>query len=325
MMSSTTTATETASVSYKAKAVPTVQSLPATTSIEEITSALALAGGVILRKAVSGDTLDKIEQEVRPLLLHDSPWVGTFFPAQTRRAYGMLGVSALYAREIVMHPVFQAVSKKFLIKKHWFWEGLNKQWAVSKPQLSNTIVFSIGAGASAQPLHRDDSIHQWIPEAIETYPTDLSSRDASVGFFVAAKKATKANGATRFIPGSHLWGHETPPDESLCQWAEMEKGDAFLMLASCFHGGSANTTADEERLIFSSFMTRGTLRQEENQYLAVEKEKMKILDVDIQQTAGYSLSEPFLGWVESTDPRMVLDPQIKGSSDMWTGTEEPEI
>lgn len=72
-------------------------------------------------------------------------------------------------------------------------------------------------------------------------------------------------------------------------------------------------------------MTRGVLRQEENQYIAVDKEKMKKLDVDIQQTAGYSLSEPFLGWVESTDPRMFLDPKIKGSADMWSGTEEPEI
>lgn len=88
---------------------------------------------------------------------------------------------------------------------------------------------------------------------------------------------------------------------------------------------SANTTTDEERLIFSSFMTRGTNRQEENQYLAVAQEKMKKLPVPIQQLAGYSLSEPFLGWVESTDPRVVLDPELKGSSDMWSGQDEPEI
>lgn len=34
-----------------------------------------------------------------------------------------------------------------------------------------------------------------------------------------------------------MWDHETPPDESLCVFAELEKGDAFIMLASCFHGG----------------------------------------------------------------------------------------
>lgn len=76
-----------------------------------------------------------------------------------------------------------------------------------------------------------------VTQYAEKYPEDISSREASIGFFVAAKKATKENGATRFIPGSHLWAHESPPDESLCQFAEMEKGDAFLMCASCFHAG----------------------------------------------------------------------------------------
>lgn len=224
-----------------------------------------------------------------------------------------------------MHPLFQGVSSKFLTQKQWFYEGTTKQWTVSRPQLSNTIVFSITPGAKAQPLHRDDSIFQWTVEETDKYPEKLNSREASIGFFVAGKKATKENGATRFIPGSHLWGHERAPDEADCVYAEMEKGDAFLMLASSFHGGSANHTEDEERLIFSSFMTRGTLRQEENQYLSVDREAMKKLSVPIQKVAGYSLSEPFLGWVASTDPRVILDPELKGNSDMWTGAEEPEI
>ena len=264
-------------------------------------------------------------KEVRPQLLVDSPWTGNFFPAQTRRAYGLVGRSPTYAKSIVMHPTFQSVASKFLAQKNWFYEGKNKQWAISRPQLSNTIVFSIGAGAAAQPLHRDDSIHQWAVEEAEKYPEKLNSRDASLGFFVAAKKATQENGATRFIPGSHLWGHDRAPEESEVVYAEMEKGDAFLMLASCFHAGSANTTKDEERLIFSSFLTRGTLRQEENQYLSNDIEAMKKLPVPIQKVAGYSLSEPFLGWIASTDPRVVLDPELKGNTDMWTGADEPEI
>lgn len=215
----------------------------------------------------------------------------------------MLDVSPTYASEIVMHPTYRGVASSLLTQKNWFWEGLNKQWAVSRPQLSNTIVFSIAPGAAAQPLHRDDSIHQMVPKAVDVYPED-ELRDASLGFFVAAKKATRENGATRVIPGSHLWDHEQPPDEELCTYAEMEKGDAFLMLASCFHAGSANKTTDEERLIFSTFATRGTLRQEENQYLSVSQEKMKLLPVETQKFAGYSLSEPFLGWVS---PCLLLD------------------
>lgn len=234
----------------------------------------------------------------------------------------MLGKSSAAGKDFVLNPLFQAVSTMMLTDANWFWEGMEKRWAISKPQLSNTTVFSIRPGATAQPLHRDDGLHHRIPKAIDTYPEDLK-RDTSLGFLVAGKKATKENGATRFIPGSHLWGHEQAPDESLCEYAELEKGDAFLMLSSIFHGGSANHSNDEERLIFAAFMTRGWLRQEENQYLTYEKEVMKKLPVDVQQIAGYSLSEPFLGWVNAADPRRVLDESIERNTDIFSSQEIP--
>ncbi|OGE54274.1 hypothetical protein PENARI_c006G01653 [Penicillium arizonense] len=307
------------------KTRPAVPVVKGTASADEIAAALKVAGGVIIRNAVSQEALDQIELDIRPGLENDTAWNGSFFPAQTRRTTAALQKSPTYAREICMHPLFQGVSSRFLTEKQWYWSGTEKQWTVSRPQLSNTIVFSIGPGAAAQPLHRDDSIHQRVTKFAEVYPSgrEGTRRDSSIGFFVAGKKATKANGATRFIPGSHLWDHNNPPNEDLCEYAEMERGDAFMMLASCFHGGSANTTADEERLIFSTFMTKGYLRQEENMYLSVDLDVMRKYPVDIQKVAGYSLSEPFLGWVDSTDPRKLLDPNIPDNTDMWTGVEEP--
>jgi ectoine hydroxylase-related dioxygenase (phytanoyl-CoA dioxygenase family) len=47
------------------------------------------------------------------------------------------------------------------------------------------------------------------------------------------------------------------PDDNLVSYAELKRGDAFMIFASYYHGGGANTTKDEERLIFSCFMTRG--------------------------------------------------------------------
>lgn len=60
-------------------------------------------------------------------------------------------------------------------------------------------------------------------------------------------------------------------------------------------------------------MTRGWLRQEENHYLNMSLEKAKSLPLEQQKLAGYDLSEPFLGWVNSTNPRVVLDPTIEVS------------
>lgn len=208
----------------------------------------------------------------------------------------------------------------------------------------NTVCFSIGPGATAQPLHRDDWCYHVVARKVEVYPEDLQ-RDVGVGLFVAGKKATRENGCTRFIPGSHLWEHEREPEDELCAFAELEKGwyfsfffcfspfffsfflslslsfahglilpgDGFIMLASCYHGGGANTTTDEERLLYSCFMTRGWLRQEENHYLNMGLDKVKTLPREIQDICGYALSEPFLGWVNSTTPRVVLDPSIQVS------------
>jgi ectoine hydroxylase-related dioxygenase (phytanoyl-CoA dioxygenase family) len=125
-------------------------------------------------------------------------------------------------------------------------------------------VFSIGPGAARQELHRDDSIHHNPLPALSSASEYRIGRDVGVGPFVAGKKTTRANGATRFIPGSHLWGMDRCPDESLAFYAELDAGDAFLMLSSCYHGGSANTTTDQERLVYSCFMTKGFLRQVRN-------------------------------------------------------------
>ena len=143
-------------------------------------------------------------------------------------------------------------------------------------------------------------------------------RDAGIGLFVAGKKCTRQNGATRFIPGSHLWDYsEGPAREDQTFYAEMEPGDAFIVLSGCYHGGSANKTEDEERLVYSTFSTRGWMRQEENQYLANEIEAIKRLPDWLQERVGFGLSRPFLGWVNLSNPMQVLHPGNGKYKDLW--------
>lgn len=123
-----------------------------------------------------------------------------------------------------------------------------------------------------------------------------------VCFFVAGSKCTKANGATRIVPGSHLWDFSSPPpsddDPVAFSYAEMQPGDAFMMLGGVFHGAGANVTSDQERLVYACFSTRGYLRQEENQYLANNLTKIKELPLEIQKFAGFGVSQPYMGWVD---------------------------
>lgn len=232
-----------------------------TVTTDEIVASMIRNGGCFVRNMISPTDALAIEKDVRPFLGHDTTWQPDFWPRETRRVCGLAGKSPLFIEKIASHPIYEAAAARFLTTKSKFWTGKTCSENVSKPQLNNTLVFSIGPGAKHQDLHRDDMIHHKMLPAItaEEYTMD---RDTALGLFVAGKKTTRANGATRFVPRSHLQATETPPPEDEeCVYAEMNPGDGFFMLASCYHGGSANMTENEERLLYGCFMTRGWLRQ----------------------------------------------------------------
>jgi ectoine hydroxylase-related dioxygenase (phytanoyl-CoA dioxygenase family) len=261
-------------------------------SVQDVVEGLRKVGGVIVRGVLTPAQVSQIDADMRPHIEADIPWVAgnSFFPPSTRRAFGLCAKSPTAAEHVIGNQLYQAVCAEFLTTKSYPWYGDRNVLNISPPQVNNTICFSVRPGNSFdQPLHRDDDIHYADRPRVDVYPR-TNSREYGIGFFVAGTKTTKANGATRFIPGSHLEATEQPPDESFAKYAELNPGDGFIMLASCYHGGSANTTKDEERLLFSCFMTRGWLRQEENQYLAVPPEVAKTLSVRVQKLIGYQIS-----------------------------------
>ena len=92
-----------------------------------------------------------------------------------------------------------------------------------------------------------------------------------------------------------------------------------MMLTGCYHAGSANTTETDERLLYSTGTTRGYLRQEENQYLAVGVERVRGMGFNrgMLRFMGFGLSRPFLGWVEMDDPLRVVDPEAEVEDDLF--------
>lgn len=277
-----------------------------TVGVEQVTESLIRNGGCIVRNLVSREDVAMIDNDVRPYILKDQPWQGDFFPPETRRVTGLVEKSPTFTNKVLGNELYQDVCTQLLSSTHEAWLGQKLEASVSPPQVNNTIVFSIAPGAKRQELHRDDmNYHNELPE-LKSHLEYKVGRDCGVGLFVAGKKTTQANGATRFIPRSHLWAKTQPPNEDLCSYAELEPGDGFIMLASAYHGGSANTTTNEERLVFSTFMIKGLLRQEENQFLANSLESVKQYDARIQKIIGYSVSMPWLGWVDFDDPRNLL-------------------
>ncbi|KAH9865149.1 hypothetical protein IAQ61_009096 [Plenodomus lingam] len=193
------------------------------------------------------------------------------------------------------------------------WHGDEARTSISKPQLSTTISFSVGPGTKAQGLHRDDDIYHTQHPAARSHHL---GQDTVLCLFLAGKPCTKQNGATRIVPGSHLWNYTQPPplyeaSPEMFSHAEMLPGDAFFVLGGCYHGAGENTTTNEERLVYAAFATRGYLRQEESQYLANDLKKIQELPLYIQRFAGFGARKPYMGWVDMEEPVKLLNPELE--------------
>lgn len=284
---------------------------------EKVTKKLEIYGGCIVKNYLPKEDCDKILSDMRPHLDADKPWNGGFFPPETRRACRTCIKSKTAAEKLLAHPLNVEVSTNFLAKKNYFVVGDRITSGFSPIQHNSTITFDVGPGAADQELHRDDMLHHNVRHKMDNFQYGY---ETAVGTVLALSRTTKQNGATRFVPGSHLWDHFRKPKEEECVYAELEKGDCFFMLASCYHGGSANKTKDEHRILTILFMTQGTCRQEENIFLGTPIEYFKSLSINALKLLGLTTSEPFCGFYELKNPLEILKDDFKdeGNDDLFT-------
>lgn len=82
----------------------------------------------------------------------------------------------------------------------------------------------------------------------------------------------------------------------------MEPGSILIFLGSCYHGGGHNSTPNEMRKVHGLFFIRGTLRTEENQFLAVPRSKVDTMSEKMLSLLGYKKPTTVLGVVNNADP-----------------------
>jgi swainsonine biosynthesis dioxygenase SwnH1/2 len=87
----------------------------------------------------------------------------------------------------------------------------------------------------------------------------------------------------------------------------MEPGSALIFLASCYHGGGHNSVPNTVRKVHGLFYIRGTLRTEENQFLAIPRSKVLGMSPKMLSLLGYKKPTTVLGIVENGDPSKDLD------------------
>jgi ectoine hydroxylase-related dioxygenase (phytanoyl-CoA dioxygenase family) len=256
-----------------------------TAEATDVAAAIASDGAAIVEDLVTGATIDAVMGEMAPHL-DATPNGADDFAGQNTRRTGALLARSPSSVAMVAHPLVLGVADNFL------WPSKTTF------QVHLTQMIAIGGGSPQQALHRDQWCFDFFP-----FPDDV---EVELSTMWALTDFTPANGATRFIPGSHREGDHVLADEYRCVQAAMPRGSVLLYSGRTVHGGGANTT-DEVRIGLNVDYTLGWLRQEENQYLSVPPEVARTLPDGVAELAGYSLGGYALGYVDDVrDPRHFL-------------------
>ena len=247
--------------------------------LDEAAAEVAAEGWTILDDAIDPARCDEIADELARLTHERSigPGDNVFEGTRTTRIYNLLVHGPVFER-IPVHPNVLPVVERVLD------DGL---------LVSSLSSISIGPGEAAQLLHADD---QLIPLPRPHPPIICNTMWAITDF-------TAANGATRLVPRSHL-SPELPEmfgDYAGLRQAEMPKGSVLVWVGSLWHGGGANTTA-EDRVGIAMNYCAGFIRQQENQQLGIPRSVARGFDRRLQQLVGYSIYHGLLGHIDKQHP-----------------------
>jgi ectoine hydroxylase-related dioxygenase (phytanoyl-CoA dioxygenase family) len=160
--------------------------------------------------------------------------------------------------------------------------------------LSGMTAIDIGPGERAQPVHPDDLV-MTVPRPHP--PLMCTSLWALTDF-------TDANGATRIFPGTHLESGRPDGRESIP--AEMRAGSVLVIDGGLWHGGGANSTADEWRIGVNVQYCAGFCRTQQNHYLGIPPEITRTFSDRLLELCGYSLYKGIMGHIDGQAPAAVL-------------------
>ena len=272
------------------QSVSGLQTLPASSSQEDILAVMARDGAAIISDVLTADDVGKINAEVAPFI-DRTPMGGDDFTGRQTQRTGALVARVPSCRAVVAHRTVVDAATTFL-----------KPYA-DKIILHLTQTICINPDQGSQPLHRDR----------EAWGTQMPlSIEPQFNTIWALTDFTAENGATRVVPGSHTWDWKQRAMPEQIVQAEMKAGSVLLYSGSVIHSGGQNRTSSA-RLGLNITYCLGWLRQEENQYLSCPPHIAKNLEPELQDLLGYTQGGYALGYYsdpESTEPnRDILPPE----------------
>lgn len=241
---------------------------------------LAAQGYTHFPARLGDDELEEVRAEFDRICGAADNSRSSFGGYRTKRVFNLAGESRTFDR-LITHPLVIATVEAHL---------------QDQIQLSEISSIQIEPGEVAQTLHYDDGC----------YPLPRPHPPLMVSAIWSLDAFTEANGASRVLPASHL---DPQPDleaaESATIALEMPAGSVGLWDGRLIHGGGANHT-DRPRRAVAVLYARAWLRQQENQYLCIDRATVAGFDRDYQRLLGWSRYGPHTGIVAGRDPGHLL-------------------
>ncbi|MGB8405439.1 MAG: phytanoyl-CoA dioxygenase family protein [Mycobacterium sp.] len=242
---------------------------------------LRAEGYVVLQDVLSSREVDLIRAEMAPLLMSAPFGRNDFEGPRSQRVYALLAKAPSTA----------------VLATHRHLAALLDQLLRPAYLLSAHIAINVHPGETAQLLHPDDG-HCALPRP---------RQHLGVSAVWALDDFTSANGATEILPGSHLWGSETPAEsDPRIRKIEMSAGSVVVFLGTTYHRGGANL-GDTTRLGITTQFCEPWVRPIETMTLAVPPEVAAQYSPRVQAMLGYGLYPPFIGYVDGRDPRRLVE------------------
>jgi ectoine hydroxylase-related dioxygenase (phytanoyl-CoA dioxygenase family) len=278
---------------------------PATTMARARKAAADLneRGYAIIEGLADPATMDRLLDEVKPWADRAERLQLKFFGGGLRKVESVLTKSRAFVT-LLANPVLHALNELILGP-----EAL----------LNGSSVFILEKGGRDQTIHTDGTIYEPM------LPRSPGGPHYLLVFMWAVTDFTKENGATRAIPGSHLWpAGRTPRPDDEAEYLEMPKGSVAVWLGSTYHAASTNHT-DTARVGTQMGFNCGWLRPHEANLLLVPPLVARDMPLAVQEVLGYRAYRGMLGCIEQQSPGewLGLQASLVSKSNEVAGTPDP--
>ncbi len=241
---------------------------------EQILTAIARDGACIVEDLLPEALCDQLLSDFRPHL-SDMPWgidelgyKSDFYGELTKRLHGLFSKSKAMA-SVLTHPVLLELAEQVLVDKK----------TARDFRLSNAELMVLAQHQDVQAFHTDGG--SWYHAQALEHPNEIL-----LSANIALTEFTRTNGATRVVPGSHLWPRDRVPEPDEITQAIMPRGAALIYSGNVVHSGGANTDAAIRVGLYLGYVV-SWLRPLENQLmtnkpediLAMEERAQRLVDI----------------------------------------------